>query len=451
MNYAPRAARPGKQLLLALRVGISGLLLFGSCASGQLLSPLAKRPDWTRLDPYQETITRDDFSRLLATLYAPADASNGVIEICPTSALIKMTFSPPAEYTLRFASDRSAAKPVPRFWHPASSFQPVKSPRRPLDGVRIALDPGHLGGAWAKMEERWFQIGQGLPVAEGDMTLLVARALAARLRELGAQPLMARNAAEPATALRPADLRQIARAELERQGLRFIREAYNGPADPFKENSTQWESELLFYRTSEIRSRAALVNDMLKPDITLCLHFDAEAWGDPSQPRLSDKNHLHLLINGGYSSAELRYDDIRLDMLLHLLGRCGEEEEKASRMIGESLAAATSLPPYQYTSNNARRIDDDPYLWARNLLANRLYACPVVYIEPYVMNSKPVFDRVQLGDYEGLKEVAGVQRKSIYREYADAVALGLAAYYTVARAGGVPHERSPASPRPGTM
>ena len=68
-------------------------------------------------------------------------------------------------------------------------------------------------------------------------------------------------------------------------------------------------------------------------------------------------------------------------------------------------------------------------LWVRNLLANRLFECPVVYCEPYVMNSRPVYERIQAGDYPGQRNVGGRQIPSIYREYADAVARGLAEYY----------------------
>jgi hypothetical protein len=75
-------------------------------------------------------------------------------------------------------------------------------------------------------------------------------------------------------------------------------------------------------------------------------------------------------------------------------------------------------------------VNANPYVWARNLLANRLFACPVVYIEPYVMNSRFVFERIQAGDYEGVRHFGGTMRKSIYREYADAVAEGIVAYYS---------------------
>ena len=60
--------------------------------------------------------------------------------------------------------------PVPRLWRAAKSL-PLAQRNKPLSGLKIALDPGHLGGNWAKMEERWFQVGDSKPVQEGDLTL----------------------------------------------------------------------------------------------------------------------------------------------------------------------------------------------------------------------------------------------------------------------------------------
>ena len=41
------------------------------------------------------------------------------------------------------------------------------------------------------------------------------------------------------------------------------------------------------------------------------------------------------------------------------------------------------------------------------------------------MNSTEGFARIEAGDYDGTREFNGVQRKSIFREYAQAVADGL--------------------------
>ena len=42
-------------------------------------------------------------------------------------------------------------------------------------GLNVTLDPGHLGGRWAKMEERWFQVDDQPPVEEGELTWRVAK------------------------------------------------------------------------------------------------------------------------------------------------------------------------------------------------------------------------------------------------------------------------------------
>jgi N-acetylmuramoyl-L-alanine amidase len=298
------------------------------------------------------------------------------------------------------------------------------------------LDPGHLGGKWAKMEERWFQIGNSEPVTEGDLTLRTAKHLAPLLRELGARVVFVRSRPGPLTSLRPRDLRSEARASLKSQGVHPILRTYKGPADPDKEHSITWEAERLFYRVAEIHERARRVNRVLKPDLTLCLHFNAEPWGDPANPTLTDINHLHLIVNGAYAESELAYADVRYQMLLKLLSQSFDEELGISESLAQSVSQATKLPAYHYNGDNAHSVGSSGYVWARNLLANRLYRCPVAYVECYVMNSREFFDRFQAGDYDGLREFNGVMHKNIYAEYADGVANGLAEYFRSVRGCG---------------
>jgi hypothetical protein len=238
-----------------------------------------------------------------------------------------------------------------------------------------------------------------------------------RLKALGAKVSLTRSGTDPLTPRRPADLRKAALESLREKGRK---------ATDF---AIQKESEMLFYRTSEIRHRAVLVNKTLKPDLVLALHFNAEPWGNPAKPSLVSVNHAHFLVTGGWSKKELEYEDQRFEMLVKLLNRSHAEEVAVSRALAKSTLAATKLPPYIYKGDTVR-IRGSDYIWARNLLANRLFECPVIYAEPYVMNSREVFQRVQAGDYEGKKKVAGAIRPSIYREYADAITAGLVNYYS---------------------
>jgi N-acetylmuramoyl-L-alanine amidase len=410
MRYNPRTLKSHAAILLLL------VLAFAGAAQAQRLSPLAPKPDWSDLDKYQESITREDFLFLLESVYAPYGASKAYIKVNDTSAEIKTrTGAPP--YVLRFAAAPGMIKPASRFWRQKSQM-PARTGRLPLAGVRITLDPGHLGGAWAQMEERWFRIGHSDPVTEGDMTLRVAKLLVPRLEALGAKVWLTRPKAGPVTSVRPNRLGKAAAASLADQ---------DKPATP---TALKSETERLFYRVSEIRKRAEIVNEDIRPDLVLCLHFNAEAWGDQNHPTLTDKNHMHLLITGCMSAKELAYDDVRFTMLRKLLGRSYREELAVSESVASAMARATGLPPYEYTNNNAIKIGSSPYVWARNLAANRLFDCPVVYIEPYVMNSHAVFARVQAGDYDGQKFVGGKMQKSIYREYADGIVAGLVAYYS---------------------
>jgi hypothetical protein len=374
----------------------------------------------------QQSVTRAEFEHLLNTVYAPKDAARAVIETTDDAASILRDSHRAERVIVRFAKDAASVRPVARFWRAHSELPPAPADR-PLAGLRIALDPGHLGGAWSRMEGRWFRIGDTKPVCEGDLTLQTAELLAPKLTALGAEVLWVRRSPQPATPMRPSDFYSLAREQLILRGIANPPLTYSSYDDPQRADTVQNEAELIFYRTSEIRYRARLVNEQLRPDLVLCLHFNAEPWGNDAQPDFVPRNHFHILVNGAYSPAELHFDDNRYEMLLRLLGGTTHEEQRIATRMAEVFARETELPPYTYSGGNAVPINDNPYVWARNLLANRLYRCPVVFLEPYVMNSSEVWERVQAGDYEGERLVAGRMRKSLCREYADAVADGLAA------------------------
>jgi N-acetylmuramoyl-L-alanine amidase len=376
------------------------------------LSMLAAPPDWSALEIYQNTISREEFERLLTTVFTTGNAWQSCIEIDATEARIQTANSPDGEiFHLRFAPAESTAR---RHWRSAKELPPT-TPDKPLAGLKIAIDPGHIGGEWAKLEERWFVVAGGAPVQEGDMTLRVANLLKPRLEALGATISLVREKTEPVTAIRPDALLPLAQDSAT--------------------VSPQKLAERLFYRTAEIRARADLVNQSLKPDLVLCLHFNAEAWGAPNQPTLIDRTHLHLLLNGAYTDEEVLLADQRFALLQKLLQRTHQEEALVGATVAATFAEISGLPAYAYPpeAKNVRPVAGQPYLWIRNLLANRLYDCPVIFMEPYVMNSTIDHARIQAGDFDGLREISGKLQPSIFREYADAIAEGLKRHYRSSR------------------
>lgn len=385
------------------------------------LSPLAEVPDWHALQAYAGTISPEEFQEAMRRFYSDGSeawrAFFRVSEEPPAMELLlasQLAEAPEAGAEAWLTLPQGEAKPPPRYWRMASELPPASDlEAKPLEGVRVALDPGHIGGAWARIEQRWYQPpGGAVAVMEGEMTLITARLLQAELEAMGATVWLVRDRTEPVTSFRAEDFRDRV--------------------------TTPQEAERLFYRRAEILARAERINQELKPDVVVCLHFNAEPWGDPQKVTFVKANHLHLLVNGHYSLDELAMDDGRYEMLLRLFQRTHEEELRLADAVARSLAAATGLPPYDYgrghmASNAHRPLPENPYVWARNLLANRLYQCPVVFTEPYVMNCREVYERVAAGDYEGEKLVAGQTRPSIYREYARGVAQGLRAHYAKCR------------------
>jgi N-acetylmuramoyl-L-alanine amidase len=126
--------------------------------------------DWSALEQYQQTTSRAEFETFLTNVYCPSGAITNYLTFTTNSvsvfSVIEKT-NPPL-FVLRFSSAVSSTN------------------SRPLSLKRIALDPGHIGGAWARMEERFFQRGKDRPVQEAELNLMVARLLKVRLEVMGA-------------------------------------------------------------------------------------------------------------------------------------------------------------------------------------------------------------------------------------------------------------------------
>src|SRR5205814_10068568 len=98
-------------------------------------------------------------------------------------------------------------------------------------------------------------------------------------RASGGRVSFVRSALQPVTPLRPDDFRSLAKKVLIENGVPRPRPDLLSEDDTEKEHTIRWQSEILFYRYSEIRRRAVLVNTKLHPDVVICLHFNAEGWG----------------------------------------------------------------------------------------------------------------------------------------------------------------------------
>jgi hypothetical protein len=390
------------------------------------LSPLAPKPDWSSLNAYQKTITRAEFTRLVNEVYSNDGAFWHYADINDARVAIYSDLKKTALlFTLQFAADESSCAPLPYHY---KTHADSKDPAKPLKGITIALDPGHIGGEWAKLEARWFQIGDDPPVEEAKLNMITCEILATRLKIDGATIIWAKRGYEPVTDLRPGDLRDAAVAALKLHHPTTT-SGYMPSFLLFGEKRVDEEAALLFYRVAEIRARGAAVNRQ-HPDLTICVHYNADDWGDPNNPTLTQHSRLVIFTNGAYEQSELAYDDYKFDMLRKLLDRTAMPEERGCALVGQSMLDTLKYPPEVYPGTYfAHHVTDVPSVYARDLLANRIYHGPVIYCEGPYMNARDAYYRIIAGDYLGKRTIQGESVPSIYRQYAEAVEKGVLKYF----------------------
>jgi hypothetical protein len=395
-----------------------------SALAGQL-SPLAPQPDWPSLDAYQRTITRKEFSRLIDQVYSPDGGFWNYARI-DDDQLVVFSDSAKTEplFTLHFAPTDAACAPLPYIYKTEAVSA---DPAQPLKGIRIALDPGHIGGDWAQLEARYFKLGDDPPVEEATLNMITCDRLAERLQADGADVVWAKHDYEPVTPLRPDDLHREAIAALALDPDTTKRKSGATVIKRMIDN----EAALLFYRVAEIRARAVRVNK-LHPDLTICVHYNADDWGDPDKPTLTEHSRLVIFANGAYEKSELAHDDFMFDMLRKLLDRTAVQEERGCALVGQEMLDTLKYPPENYPGSYfAHHVTDVPSVYARDLMANRLYHGPVIYCEGPYMNARDAYYRIIAGDYLGMRTIKGQSVASIYREYAAAVERGVLKYFGV--------------------
>ena len=386
--------------------GFVGILyLFGGLVAAAKLSDLAEPPDWSGLDSFQKSISKQEFITKLNEVYCPREPWwSPWIEIEEKRVRIRKRAGSDEWYDLYFIESNKSADPLPY--------------SLPIKGAKILIDPGHIGGEFSEMEGRHFTIGNDKPVKEGDLALSIALMVKSELERRGAEVYLTRQNNQPVTNSRPKDFDDLAMTWFSK-----MEWLHKLPEDEKNKKITK-RREFYFYRVSEIMARSQIIKKM-KPDLVLCIHLNAAPWPNPEKKSLVSRNDYHILVNGCYMGGELAHDNQRFEMIWRLLNRWDERERFIAEQMSKAFAQKTELPAFAYKGPNALKIGEVDGVWARNLLANRIYEAPVVFLEPYIANSETVYQRIKMGNFDGQKKIGQQIQVSLAREYAEAVLLGL--------------------------
>jgi N-acetylmuramoyl-L-alanine amidase len=388
---------------------------------------------WFPIDLYQGTITRQQFEEKLHTLYDPFGVFPAYLDINDSRVIVYPAVKERrvSQFTLDFAPP-GHPQPPPRWFRTPEEFRAESRPLdKPLNGLRVAIDPGHIGGPWAQMEERSTRYHGSAPVQEGDLNLITGRLLKQELINLGASVFEVRDSTEPVTPYRPVDMLPEARAMLvdhaaQSTKLRVL------PPDKLNllfGSRVMDLAEFLFYRCSEIKERGNRIRNSFVPDITVTLYIDATPGS--GRGRLTSANANIFFVHGAYTRTEMADPNMQRRCVYKMVEGGSDIEAEVASDIATVFAQRTGLGPVKYgdSSTTRRVLDTNAYVVARNLAANREYDGPVVCTEPYFMNNRVVYQRLLAGDYTGQRTFNGKPYGSIFREYADCVAQGLVQAY----------------------
>lgn len=342
-----------------------------------LLLTLAWVCSFSDFDPYQKKITKEEAQAKIERYLQKDD------ELAKSYTITDEAIHFP-DYTLWFASEPQTIKPT--FPHE-------------LKGLKIAIDPGHLGGDYAIIEERYISIPPNLRFDEGTLNLLTAKALKKLLEEAGAQVLLTKE--------------QNSSAVYEKSFSSWLQESKS--------------KDFRIYNSLDLRARAQKINDS-HPDLTIVIHYNAHGNRDAVtlENIPADKNYNMVFVGGSFCKGELNEFEGRYAFLRLLVTSDLERSIQLSQEILNSFTQHLQVPPVKesdeipYLKKASRYIHEGVY--ARNLALTRLVKGPICYGETLCQDCLQESQRLNAKDFT-LDGITGPKRaEQVAQAYFEGIA-----------------------------
>jgi N-acetylmuramoyl-L-alanine amidase len=273
------------------------------------------------------------------------------------------------------------------------------APASALAGLRIALDPGHMGGPeWDKRTGKYVIDSQtGHKISEGVMNLQIALLLEKDFQSLGAEVMITHRGLAPVSDLpydtfdlKPYGLRELREHSLDSWFQALLETASGGPAlfdafsksGQFKKLFSEFERSNDFIIDADLDARVEKIK-AFHPDITLIIHLDTN--DTPGKAfDIDRKDHYDATkayVPGGVQLDEMSSREDRKLLGRHLLDtRAWNASVALSHSIVGHIHSALGVPFDHGNDDNA--VEIEPGVLARNLVVQRgLYAQASSYVE----------------------------------------------------------------------
>lgn len=280
---------------------------------------------------------------------------------------------------------------------PYSPWRPNIEGSSPLTGLRVALDPGHLGNSLelAELEGKYIKVRStdsrpGMTFWEGDLNLATAHIIRKELEKLGATVMMTRERPGQ-SAMGPLyeDWRKdsfLSDVDKEVKAGRLS----SSKAQFWRKDATENDIYRRFFNILDLRARADKINEF-HPHLTLIIHYnvDKDNWDRRDREGFFEPgfaNYSMAFVPGNLGARNLKTLKGRVNFLRLLVGPYIRESIRLSSIYLEANTHFTHVPIVAKQEEPDYLIDrctPTPELgvYGRDLALTRLVNSPLCYGE----------------------------------------------------------------------
>ena len=267
---------------------------------------------------------------------------------------------------------------------------PKRNKLKPLQGYKIAIDPGHFGNDLndAKIEQKYLYFAKNnanndsIKLFESELNFETASILKKKLEDQGATVFLTRNNANytsfNTTYQNWFNKKRKGALDSLLKYNKITNSKYNYLIS-LNDYKFFWE----FFRDYELQNRAHLINQF-NPHLSIIIHYNVDEKNAPWQKPTS-KNFTMCFIGGSFTESNLDKTESKIHFLRLLLTNQLNESEKLSYFTAQQFNKNLNIPFANYTDasylhNNALSTKKEG-VFSRNLLLCRIINSPLVYGE----------------------------------------------------------------------
>ncbi len=307
----------------------------------------------------------------------------------------------------------------------------------PLNGLKVLIDPGHMGGdEWDQNTGKYVKVN-GKKVSEGMLTLWTSLLLAEKLEKLGAIVLLTRDQVGTVSSEKYPDfnvtpyLHSYFQNSLDdwmapylEMPIEVLRNTIRNAPETQRAYSSSQKMKY-FITGADLEARSQLM-DSFNPDLSIVIHFDASK-NDQLQ---SSVQSLEAFIPGAFGKNETGGRKSKALGLKHLLEvrRWNQTVEVADR-VTRSMSQSLNIPRLKIPrAFSGVRVRDGVY--TRNLYLNRRSLNGLlIYLECLHYDHVLEHPRLSILDQEGSFRGNRYRYPSRLNEIAEGIQLGVLDYF----------------------